>query len=143
MTYDKILVPTDGSKAAVDAADEAFDLADQLDAEVLVVSVVEDALVDDKIYGNPPADVERVREIATNATEDLVEEAESRGIDADPVVVQGSPASEVIEQAEKSGADMIAMGTHGRSGLDRVLLGSVADKVVRQADVPVLTIRPD
>lgn len=143
MTYDKILVPTDGSKAAVDAADEAFDLAEQLDAEVLVVSVVEDALVDDKIYGNPPADVERVREIATNATEDLVEEAESRGIDADPVVVQGSPASEVIEQAEKSGADMIAMGTHGRSGLDRVLLGSVADKVVRQADVPVLTIRPD
>lgn len=143
MTYDKILVPTDGSKAAVEAADDAFDLAEQLEAEVVVVSVVEDALVDDKIYGNPPADVERVREIATNAAEDLVDEAESRGLDADPVVIQGSPAPEIIAQAESSEADMIAMGTHGRSGLDRVLLGSVADKVVRKADVPVLTIRPD
>ncbi len=143
MRFEKILVPTDGSKAAVDAADTAFDLADQLGAEVLVLSVVEDALVDDKIYGNPPADVERVREIATNAAEDLVEKAEERGIDADAVVTQGSPAQEILEQTENWDADMIAMGTHGRSGLDRVLLGSVADKIVRQADVPVFTSRPD
>ncbi len=143
MRFERILVPTDGSKAAVDAAEKAFELAEQLDAEVLVLSVVEDALVDDKIYGNPPADVERVREIATNAAEDVAEKAEERGIDADAVVTQGSPAQEILDQADSWDADMIAMGTHGRSGLDRVLLGSVADKIVRKADVPVFTSRPD
>ncbi len=143
MRFEKILVPTDGSKAAVDAAETAFDLAEQLDAEITVLSVVEDALVDDKIYGNPPADVERVREIATNAAEDIAERAEERGITADPVVVKGDPATEILEQAENADVDMIAMGTHGRSGIDRVLLGSVADKIVRQADVPVFTARPD
>jgi nucleotide-binding universal stress UspA family protein len=64
------------------------------------------------------------------------------GVDAKAEVVVGYAAEEIISIAEKEGADMIIMGTHGRKGIDRILFGSVAEKVVKNSPVPVLTIRP-
>ena len=64
------------------------------------------------------------------------------GVDAKAEVVVGYAAEEIITIAEKEGADMIIMGTHGRKGIDRILFGSVAEKVVKNSPVPVLTIRP-
>jgi len=57
--------------------------------------------------------------------------------------VEGSPAREIVDHAASIGADLVVMGTHGRSGVDRLLLGSVAERVVRSSPVPVLTVRVD
>ena len=64
------------------------------------------------------------------------------GVEATAEIVVGYAAEEIIAVAEKVGADMIVMGTHGRKGIDRILFGSVAEKVVMNSTVPVLTIRP-
>ncbi|MFP4633110.1 MAG: universal stress protein [Halobacteriota archaeon] len=143
MEYEKLLLPTDGSKASFESAEEGFDLAEALDADVTVVSVVEDALVEDKIYGSPPADVERVRQLASDSAEKLADRARERGLEADEVVKAGDPAEEIVELAEDGGFDLVVMGTHGRGGLDRLLLGSVTDKVVRTSSVPVVTVGSD
>ncbi|TKX83377.1 universal stress protein, partial [Halorubrum sp. SS5] len=67
--------------------------------------------------------------------------AADRDVDVETAVVEGSPSREIITHAEEAGCDLVVMGTHGRGGIDRLLLGSVAEKVVRGSSVPVLTVR--
>lgn len=139
--YERILVPTDGSAASDDAIAHAFDLATVHDAEVHAVYVVDAASaagismeatwegVSDMLY----------RE-GGSALEDVERRGEDRGIAVETAVVEGSPAQEIVRYAEREDCDVIVMGTHGRGGIDRLLLGSVAEKVVRASSVPVLTV---
>ena len=140
--YDRILVPTDGSEEGELAVCHALDLAAVHGASVRAIYVVDTARyagmpmettwegVGDLLYDDGEAALETVCELAAD-----------RGVDVETSVVDGSPSREIITHAERTGCDLVVMGTHGRGGIDRLLLGSVAEKVVRGSSIPVLTVR--
>ncbi len=136
--YERILVPTDGSEGAEKAIEHALDLAEKYDAEIhayYVVDVRAESTTD--LWSNLVGEFEEVGE---KATESIEERAEDRGIKAVTEVEHGIPHREIVSYSGENNIDLIVMGTHGRTGLDRMLLGSVTEKVVRNADVPVLTV---
>ncbi|MDY6818941.1 MAG: universal stress protein [Halobacteriales archaeon] len=137
--YDQILVPTDGSDGTSRAVDQAVDLAATFDATLHTIYVVDNAsLPPDVSAGSILEALERTGE---EATDSVVTMAESAGVDVKSEVLHGTPYRTIVEYAEEADIDLIVMGTHGRSGLGRYLLGSVTEKVVRIAEVPVLTVR--
>ena len=141
--YDSILIPTDGSAESAEAAEAGLNLAEELDAEVHAVSVVDAELVASTTYTTGAAkNEERMHEEAEENAAEAAEGARERGLEAVEVVETGIPAEKIVEYADED-VDAIVIGTHGRSGMRRVLLGSVTDKVVRTASVPVVTVRPE
>lgn len=140
--YEGILIPTDGSTDARAAADHGLSLAAALDATAHLLSVVDETgLGLDVRSGAVETEGERA---ATEAVEELAAEAESRGVDAVTHVEHGAPVEEILDGVESTGVDAVVLGTTGRSGTDRILLGSVAERTARSAPVPVLTVRnPD
>ncbi|QCJ48069.1 universal stress protein [Haloprofundus sp. MHR1] len=138
--YDRILLPTDGSEAAEAAAPDAFELAETYGAEIHVLYVV-----DTRTLATVDLGAERVltmlEEEGDAAVERLRSRAEDAGLDVVTAVESGSPASIIVDYSEDHDVDLVVMATHGRRGLDRYLLGSVAERVVRGSDAPVLTVR--
>ncbi|WP_256296964.1 universal stress protein [Haloarchaeobius salinus] len=133
--YDTVLFPTDGSDATNRARRHAIDLARQYDATLHVLSVVtEDPYRDETAAERASEEAERTVETVANA-------AREDGVDVTTAVRQGVPHEAVLDYADEAAADMIVMGTHGRTGVDRAIIGSVTERVVRTADVPVVTIR--
>ncbi|WP_306057896.1 universal stress protein [Natronococcus wangiae] len=138
--YDRILLPTDGGAPAEQALETALDLAEQYDAELHVLNVVDTTVFAGEVETGPV--VEQFEQTGSTTVERLVEGVRERGHDrVVGTVVHGRPHSGILSYAEKNDVDLIVMGTHGRTGLDRYLLGSVTEKVVRLADAPVLTVR--
>jgi len=139
--YDHILFPTDGSDGADAALTHAMELAETYDARLSVLFVV-----DSSYLGSSAAEAttfEALRGVGEEAIEETVDRIEDNGIDAAGALREGQPYTTILEYAEETDVDVIVMGTHGRRGLDRYLLGSVTEKVVRAADVPVMTVRMD
>jgi len=141
--YETILVPVDGSEGSERAVDRAIDLADHYDAGILVLSVVEvDSLAGTgdaaAIYDEFVGSVEKSARRLVDEAVERVGDAEIEDVDGDVVV--GVPSSRIREAIDEHDADCVVVGTHGRSGLNRVLIGSVAEKVVRTSPVPVLTV---
>jgi nucleotide-binding universal stress UspA family protein len=136
--FDDVLVPTDGSDCANAAIRYAEDLAVRYDATVHVLSVV-----DSRVLENAPH-YEAVREehveLVEDVAEDVVEDLADTGCDVEHAVRTAVPHAAILRYVRDQDVDLIAMGTHGRTGVERYLLGSVAEKVVRLADVPVLTV---
>ena len=137
--YDRILLPTDGSDASDRAVEQAVGLARETSAELHVLFVVEDIpyapeMMDDTVG-------EELQGIGEEAIAAIEARADEAGVDVVSAIRKGAPHSAILEYADGEGVDAIVMGTHGRSGLDRYLLGSVTERVVRTADVPVLTVR--
>lgn len=140
--YERILIPTDGSDAAVAAAEHAISLAESLDATVHVLSVVEDSFTGLHIGSGDTED--RSTQAATAAVTDLVSRAEERGVpNTVRHIKEGSPSEQILELIDTEDIHAVVMGTTGRRGSDRILLGSVAEKTVRFAPVPVITIASD
>ena len=138
--YETILVPTDGSTAARKAVRHALDLAARVGASIHALSVVDTGGY--ASIGASGGDVsERLREVAEEAVEWVATAARDAEVGVETVIREGSPPAEIVARAEAVGADLIVMGTHGRRGIDRYLLGSVTERVVRTAPVPVLTVR--
>lgn len=142
----KILHPTDFSECAAQAQATAVDLAGKLGGEVVLLQV----LVESPLYGESVLNMPKVRSVydaqrrwAEETLEARVGDLRQRGLKASWRVQVGVPFEEIVKVAEEERADMIVMGTHGRSGLNRALLGSVAERVVRLARCPVLTVRQD
>jgi len=141
--YKKILVPLDGSELAKKALDEAEKLAKNFDAEIILFQVVPFM----PIYGSPelvtPLIVdEKQKEAAEKYLVNLAEELKKIGFMVTAVVRTGQQvAVEIIDFAKESGVDLIVMCTHGRSGISRWVLGSVALKVLTRAETPILLIR--
>ncbi|WP_408957063.1 universal stress protein [Natrinema sp. 74] len=138
--YDTLLVPTDGSEAALDAAKHGFSLGERYDATVHVLAVVEQS-ESAAIVGQGDAKLESLREHGTEATQKIVTEAFSRDVDAVGAVEVGNPDRTILEYADSHSVDMIVMSTHGRSGVGRFLLGSVTERVIRNGEIPVLAIQ--
>jgi nucleotide-binding universal stress UspA family protein len=141
--YENILIPTDGSTAATHAAASLVEFAAALDATVHVLSVVEEATLGPDVRST--ASEKETEEAAANAIETVVSEAESHGV-ANTVehIEHGTPVEEILASIESNEIHAVGMGTTGKRGTDRILLGSVAEKTVRSAPVPVMTVRqPD
>jgi nucleotide-binding universal stress UspA family protein len=141
MSFRRILVAVDGSPMAAHALDVALEFVRCLRADIGVVHVVDAGRAPDLEYGLVAAELleERRREGAALLSGILAR------IDApSPVesfLVDGSSAEEILETARNWKADLIIMGSHGRTGLARILMGSVAERVVRHAPIPVLVVR--
>lgn len=143
MSIETLLIPTDGSDRSNAAARRGFDLAVALDAAVHVLSVADSSIATGAGYsGDSPSIRERLRETATDRVTSLRDEATERGIEATAATREGIPANEIVRYADEQGLDAICIGTAGRGGVARTVIGSVADKVVRTASVPVITITP-
>ena len=140
--YKKILVPLDGSELAKKALDHAEELAKTYGAEIILFQVVHFM----PIYGSPelvtPLIVdEKQKEAAERYLTNLAEEMKTRGHKVTAIVRTGQQvAVEIIDFAKESGVDLIVMCTHGRSGITRWVLGSVAHKVLTRAETPILLI---
>lgn len=140
--YDRILVPTDGSDETERAVRHAAELAAAHDAEIHCVYVVNTASfaslpmetswegISDVLEEEGDAALQRAQEIAGEY-----------GVACRTLLIEGSPGKEIARYAEDEDCDLVVMGTHGRGGIDRLLLGSVAERVVRSSAVPVLTVR--
>ncbi|MEF8821880.1 MAG: universal stress protein [Halovenus sp.] len=144
MSVRTILVPTDGSEPAETAARRGFEFATQLDAAVHVLSVSDSSVGSRVSYSKvSPTIRERLAEQARDRAASLRDVAVERGLDATAATRDGLPAEEIVEYAGEHGIDAIVMGTSGRGGVARAIIGSVADKVVRTASMPVMTITPE
>ena len=151
--YDRILVPTDGSDTAETAVEHALDLADQYGADVHALYVVDTDSMSltlgaeqvDRIRAGQWGEMDEVRERAEAATEAVVERARERGLDVVEHVSAGRPHSLIASYAEDNDIDLIVMGSHGRSGIKRTLLGSVTERTLRSTTIPVLVVdaRPE
>jgi nucleotide-binding universal stress UspA family protein len=141
----RLVCATDFSTAAEAAEREAARLAAALGAEVVLLHVASEAQLWNETVFTPDvrAVYEGQRRWAADALADRATALAAVGIPARGVVTSGVAWEEIVRTAREEKADMIVMGTHGRTGLDRMLLGSVAERVVRRASCPVLTVRPD
>lgn len=146
--FGTILVATDGSDDSDAAVEAALDLAHDTNGRLLVLSVVSESSGDTADEDGRAADSEppsrdedeEVRE-ADDLTNDVVDHAVRWGLEATPLVWEGEPADAILAAAESEGADVIVIGISGRTGVGRILLGSVSDDVVRRATVPVMVVR--
>ena len=140
--YDTILVPTDGSREGEQALAHAFDLAATHDATIRALYVINAASygglqmntlegIADALHGQGEVAVGRVEDLAP------------ADVPVETVVRDGTPSHVIVEEAATTDCDLVVMGTHGRGGIDRLLLGSVTERVVRQSPVPVLTVQID
>lgn len=146
--YDHILVPTDGSKVAQAAVDQAVDIAEKYGAAVHALYIADtDAIA----YGLGTEQVDRIRQGQFSGMEDLREEAEAatgyvveqasqRGLTTHERHAGGRPHRMIADYAEDNDIDLIVMGSHGRSGVRRALLGSVTERTLRSTHVPVLVV---
>ncbi|MBX0286269.1 universal stress protein [Haloarcula salinisoli] len=139
--YDKVLVPTDGSDHADRGVDYGMDLAAENDAQLHVLFVV-----DESVYGGTPAlssyeaFLEELEEQAEALTEDIVEDATERGIDTTLSVRRGVPHDTICHYADQEDIDVIVMGKRGAAGVESPHIGSVTNRVLRQAPVPVIPV---
>lgn len=139
----KILVPTDFSTHSDAAVRYGVELANRFDAELHLLHTVERVPA---FYGEgfaaPPETEADLANAATAKLAELPEQISPQTVVVRKVVI-GSPFPEILKYAEENDIDLIVLGTHGHGALARVLLGSVAEKVVRKSPCPVLTLRDD
>jgi nucleotide-binding universal stress UspA family protein len=140
-----ILAPTDFSDFSKQVLKEALALAQTFDAKLLLLHVVEpppysvEGLGPSSLEVNLLDDLER---LANNELAGVLPEAQSTGVEVGRHVVVGTPYRKIVEVAEAERVDLIVMSTHGRTGLSHLVMGSVAERIVRTAPCPVLTMRP-
>ncbi|WP_128476048.1 universal stress protein [Halorussus pelagicus] len=140
--YDRILVPTDGSTETERAVEHAAQLAAAHDAQLHGVYVVNSATFAGLHMETSWEGVDEVlRDEGESALERVEAIASEYGVECSSRLLDGSPSKCIVEYAEREDCDLVVMGTHGRGGIDRLLLGSVAEGVVRACSVPVLTVQ--
>ena len=144
VTLRKVLFPTDFSEPSEAAWGYVLALAKEFEAEVVLLHVVPEPprLAEAYEMGfTPERFIQAATEEAKRLMADLMAKAADWKVAITPKVRQGVEFREIIDAAREAGADMIVMGTHGRTGLAHALIGSVAEKVVRKAPCPVLTVK--
>lgn len=141
--FERILLPTDGSEAVEPAIEAALDIAARYDATLHVLYIVDASSVvagaGDGFTGIDNL-LSELEASGREAADKIVARAESAEIEAQTAVRQGSPREDILTYAAEQDVDLIVMGTHGRTGVKRTLLGSVTEAVVRHAEIPVMTV---
>jgi len=142
--YKKILVPLDGSQFAEEALSHAESLAKSEDAEIILLCVV--VTPSRYLFAHNPAEGNNIIKMIEKEVQSYMKAKVSKlkmtGINVTGITRDGSAPDVILDVAEETHADMIAMATHGRSGVQRWLMGSVAEKVVHHARIPVMLIHP-
>jgi len=136
--YEKILIPLDGSELAEIALPYAEEMGVRLGSEITLLSVSDSAEAPE--YHKHQVYLDGVADSTKRGAKRYLEMPEE-AIKVEKAIVVGEPAEEIVDYAEKEGIDLIIMATHGRSGISRWTLGSVAEKVVRAGTTPVLLVR--
>lgn len=148
--YSNILIAIDGSELADRAIEHGLQLAKNLSSQITLVTVSEPPAMIGGGYGafgatgfDPmPELIESQRKLSESIIAKGVEKAKAAGFDAKTLIVENSfPAEGIIASAESSGADLIVMGSHGRRGISRLLLGSQTSNVLAHSKLPVLVTR--
>ncbi|MEE9487642.1 MAG: universal stress protein [Candidatus Brocadiales bacterium] len=140
----RILCPVDYSVSSSEAMKYAAHIAGEEGAKVYLIHVI-----DVRSYGHespldlemPKPSQENVDRMKKELVEDLFQEKGGKGVEVEAMVVMGKPVEEILKAAKEQKIDMIVMGTHGRTGIPHVIVGSVAENVIRKAPCPVLTVR--
>ncbi len=138
MNVQHILVPLDFSSDAEQALDDALGLAQQFQARLTLMHVVHIPVITEVDLSPYFAEMEAS---AQQGMETYQKRVEAAGRPVDTVLVRGTPFREIVETARTKQVDLIVMGTHGRTGMQHVLIGSVAERVVRLAPCPVMVTR--
>lgn len=140
--FDEILVPVDGSDASASAIDTAVAVANAFDARVHALYAI-------SLEPYYPLEItmDRVVNVLEREGEEAVgtvaDASEAAGIDYVTEIVRGMPHESIQKYVDAHEIDLVVMGTHGRTGIDRTLLGSVTERVLRTATVPVLAVRSE
>lgn len=146
----KIMVPTDNSENSADAFKIALDFAEKHGASVHVLHVVHTSYLTEAhkhephLFLNYPHTYEKnlIEERKTKTDEFIKKHKGDRtGVTVEVEIREGDPVQEILRAAKEKGIDMIVIGTHGRKGLARAVMGSVTEKIVREASCPVLTVK--
>jgi nucleotide-binding universal stress UspA family protein len=140
--FDRVLIPTDGSHTSKVALETGIEMARLMDSEVTGLYVM-----DNSAYAAFPGELEwdAIKDMLAQESEAALSEVEDaceqHGLSCQVLVREGHPADEILDTGDDH--DLIVMGTHGRSGLEHLLLGSVTEKVIRHAECPVLVVRSE
>jgi nucleotide-binding universal stress UspA family protein len=136
--FQRVLVATDGSKQCRPAVEKAIDFSQSYGGEISVVSIVD---VPAEFYAEAPQVVEDMIHKAKIYVEEVKKQAEASGVKAEAFVKEGEAYQAIVDLAKERDVNIIVMGSHGRTGLKRLLMGSVAEKVIGYAPCPVLVTR--
>ena len=138
----KILIPTDGSECSSRAAETGISLAKVLGAEIYAIYAIDPIIVEELTKGIGTPDIKKeLREKGERYLNYVVKSAEKAGIKANAILAEGEPHDQIIHYAKTKGIDLIVMGTYGRRGTKRILIGSVTERVIEYAPCPVLVVR--
>jgi nucleotide-binding universal stress UspA family protein len=142
----KILYPTDFSAASLEALKYAVSFARSCQAKLILMHVVNEKIFSEGLslarVSAPEALGKEMTAEAARQLKMLIPAGDRAGLDSEQVILNGTPFAEIIGYAEKNGVDMIVIGTNGHSGVEHMMFGSTAEKVVRKASCPVLTVKP-
>lgn len=136
-----ILFPTDFSESAENASQYAISLAKKYGSRIYVIHVVEPFTYTTDFGLDYSAQYREMEATAKKMLDEVVASIRKAGLDVEGVVVSGKPFLEITRFAKEEHVDLIVMATHGRTGIEHMLLGSVAERVVRKSPCPVLTIK--
>ena len=130
--FKRIMVPTDGSKCSLKAEDVAISIAEKFNSQMVAVHIIDEKLI------NP---FELLEEEGNNILDRAEEKAREQGLKMEKVLIVGNPAHDMAKITEKTRADLLVIGTHGKTGLTKILMGSVAENALKTVKIPILLIK--
>ncbi|MDQ2074166.1 universal stress protein [Haloarcula sp. H-GB4] len=140
-SYDDILVPTDGSTSATAAVEPACEIAAKFDSRVHALNIVNLGDISTGAEYTLPKDlIDTLESQGEKVTERIAARAREAGVETVTQVIDGFPAADILDYAEENDIDLIVMGTAGRTGLNRFIMGSTTERLIRHADMPVLAV---
>ena len=138
----KILIPTDGSDYSMRAAEYGISIAKMLDAQIMVVYVIDEVVLDQISKVTEREDVEReLKQDGQRHINYVLGLAEKEGVKAASLLAKGRPFDQIVHLAKEQNMDLIVMGTYGLRGAERILIGSVAERVIEYSPCPVLVVK--
>lgn len=130
--FDRIMVPIDGSKCSYKAEDMAISIAEKFGGTLVAVHIIDEQLI------NP---FEILEEEGNEILEKAGEKGQKHGVTVEKVLIVGTPTHDMVKIVEKTRSDLLVIGTHGKTGISKILMGSVAENALKSVKIPVLLVR--